>query len=367
MKCALVTKYGARGDYDEMLVMSEECDKPQAQAGFLVLRVQAACLAPGDVRVASGWTTFVQTPPGGLPYVPGGDVVGVVVEEDQSARKFKLGDCVVARFHGNGPHGALAEFARVKSSLAAVKPVGISTPQAAAIPSSPVVALRVAQAWVKPGDRCLVIGGTGGVGSHLVQLLKGAGASYVAATASTQNVTLLETALRSSVDRAIDREKENFWEIAEFKSAPFDVLFDLAAPSKVWLHALAVLKSGWQGGRFVTLVGPEFHYKMQSAWQVLRVAKRVALDGFGTWLRPWLPRYSWWLGGLDDPIEDETWQRVFDLVRTGELRIILDPEGPFPFSEQGVRDAFRLQATRHARGKVVVAVDDFAGQNDVRA
>ena len=53
MKCALVTKYGARGDYDEMLVMSEECDKPQAQAGFLVLRVQAACLAPGDVRVAS--------------------------------------------------------------------------------------------------------------------------------------------------------------------------------------------------------------------------------------------------------------------------------------------------------------------------
>ena len=59
----------------------------------------------------------------------------------------------------------------------------MSVAEAAALPASVVVAVIVVETWVKSGDRVLVLGATGGVGIHAVQLLKGAGASFVAATA----------------------------------------------------------------------------------------------------------------------------------------------------------------------------------------
>ena len=60
----------------------------------------------------------------------------------------------------------------MKTSLAARKPPELRVVEAAAVPASVVVAVRVVEAWVRAGDRVLVLGATGGVGSHVVQLLK---------------------------------------------------------------------------------------------------------------------------------------------------------------------------------------------------
>merc|ERR1719195_2271950 len=204
MKCILVKKHGGKENFDEILHMHEAWPRPVRGKGQMLLRVQACSLAPGDVRTMSGLTKLAQMPKSGFPYVPGGDVVGVVEEADPDCTKFKVGDAVVCRFHGT-PCGGLGQYYAAKTSLAAIKPVSISTVEAAALPASVVVAFIVVQKWVKHHDRVLVLGATGGVGSHVVQLLKSAGASFVAATAS-----IIERLKPKDIDRAINYTVENW-------------------------------------------------------------------------------------------------------------------------------------------------------------
>ena len=353
MKCALVTGRGSGKDYDKILEMREGWKKPERKKGQLLLRVQACALAPGDVRTLSGMTKLVQTPKGGVPYVPGGDMVGVVVEADEKTPKFKVGDCVIARFSGI-PHGGLGEYATVRTRVCAIKPEWMSSVDAAAVSVSPFVALRLTKKWVRKGDRVLVIGSTGGVGIHLIQILKLFGASYVAATA--KRIDLLE---QYDVDRAIDYNKENWWEIEEFKKDKFDLVFDLAAPGKpgeAWKHSKQILKSGFNGGRYISPTGNTPIFRVQTVLDVLGLVRRMMIDSYVTKLTPWLPRYKWELA-LEDG-DDAEWQELFKLVEDGKMRIVTDPSGPFPFTEKGVRDAFLLQESRHPIGKVVVKVED---------
>lgn len=354
MKCIVASCYGGKEAFGSILGVAMDRPRPIRGKGQLLLQVQACSLAPGDVRTLSGWTKLVQKP-ASWPYIPGGDVVGVVAEADPKCDKFKVGDCVVARFEGT-PQGGLAEYTAVSTQLSGLKPAEMSIVDAAAVPASVTVALLTAKAWVREGDRVLVIGGTGGVGSHLVQLLKRAGASYVAATSKTHPALLRSFA---GVDRVIDREEECWHTIAEFKERPFDLVFDLAAPGKpsaAWGHAKGILKSGWHGGRFVTLAGPTPHFKVQTVPQALGLMRTILLGGAGPKIMPWLPRYSWFTGGLASPIKDELYAEIFMLVNDSKLRIVTDPAGPFPFTVEGVLDAFALQESRHTQGKVVVLV-----------
>jgi len=348
MRCVLVKAHGNSDTVDDILYMSESQPRPKRGKGQLLIRVQACSLAPGDVRTMSGLTKFVQMPKSGFPYTPGGDVVGIVEEADPECGKCGVGDCVVARFHGV-PSGGLAEYAAVKTSLAGTKPAGLSTAEAAAVPASVVVAAIVVQTWVQVGDRVLVLGATGGVGSHAVQLLRNAGASFVAATA--REVNRLDA---RHVDRRIDYIKENWWELPEFKASKFDLLLDFAAFPDAWANCRAVLKTGRQGGRFVTTAGDTPHFSVLGVCDVLALISRMLFRACWTSCVTSRPKYSWFVGGLADPITDETWAMVFKAIEEGRLKVCLDPSGPFPFSEQGVRQAFRLQATRHAHGKVVI-------------
>lgn len=353
MKCVLATDRGSGKDYDKILEIREKWPRPKRRPGQLLLRVQACALAPGDVRTLSGYTKLLQTPKGGVPYVPGGDVVGVVVEADEKTPKFKEGDCVIARFAGV-PSGGLGEYATVKSKTCAVKPEGMSIVDAAAIAVSPMVALRLAKKWVRKGDRVLVLGSTGGVGIHLIQLLKDHGASFVAATAKRPD--LLE---QYDVDRPIDYNKENFWEIPEFKKEKFDLVIDLAAPGKkgeAFRRSKAIVKPGFYGGRYISPTGKTPIFRMQTPLDVLSLIKNMLIDSYTSKLTPWVPRFKWELA-LEDG-NDEEWQELFKLVADGKLKIVTDPAGPFPFTEKGVRDAFLLQESRHPIGKVVILVGD---------
>jgi len=354
MKCIVASHYGGRDAFGSIFSVAMDRPRPVRGKGQLLLQVQACSLAPGDVRTLSGWTKLVQKP-AFWPFVPGGDVVGVVVEADPDCDKFEVGNSVVSRFEGT-PLGGLAEYAVVSTQLSGLKPAEVSIVDAAAVPASVTVALLIAKALVREGDRVLVIGGSGGVGSHLVQLLKRAGASYVAATSKTHPALLRSFAV---VDRVIDREEECWHTLADFKECPFDLVFDLAAPGKpneAWGHAKGILKSGWHGGRFVTLVGPTPHYKVQTVLQALFFMRKLVLGGVGPKVMPWLPKYAWATGGLASSIKDELYAEIFTLVEESKLRIVTDPAGPFPFTAEGVRDAFVLQESRHTHGKVVVLV-----------
>lgn len=276
-------------------------------------------------------------------------MAGIVEEVDPECSKFNVGDCVVARFH-HPPTGGLAEHCVVKTSLAAIKPAELSTVEAAALPASVIVAATVVQKWVKTGDRVLVLGATGGVGSHVVQLLKSGGASFVAATA--QKVDRLDA---RHVDRMIDYTRENWWEIPEFKDSQFDLILDFAAFPNAWANCGAVLKTGWQGGRFITTAGDTPFFPILGVCDVLALIKNMFWRACWTSCAKSAPRYSWFMDGLADPIPEEVWAMVFKAIEEKQLNVCIDPLGPFPFTEEGVKQAFRLQASRHAHGKVVIS------------
>jgi len=344
-----VKEHGNSDKFDDILYMSENRPRPKRGKGQMLVRVQACSLAPGDVRTMSGLTKFVQMPKSGFPYIPGGDIVGIVEEADPECSKFKVGDCVVARF-SDAPSGGLAEYAVVKTSVAAIKPAGLSIVEAAAVPASVVVAVIVVQKWVQSGDRVLVLGATGGVGSHAVQLLKNAGACFVAATA--QEANRLDA---TNVDRMIDYTKENWWEIPEFKASQFDLILDFAAFPKAWNNCGSVLKSGRRGGRFITTAGDTPHFSVLGVCDVCALLRKMFCRSRWTSCSKSLPKYSWFVGGLADPIPDQIWTTLFKAIDDGRLKVCLDPSGPFPFSEEGVRQAFHLQASRHVHGKVVIS------------
>jgi len=352
MKCVLVQKHGGKDAFDEIISMCEAWPRPRRGNGQLLLRVQACSLAPGDVRTMSGLTKLAQTPKSGFPYVPGGDVVGIVEEPDPDCGKFKAGDRVVCRFH-DVPSGGLGEYCVSKTSLAALVPAGLSTVEAAALPASVVVAVIIVRTWVQRGDRVLVLGATGGVGSHVVQLLKGSGASFVAATAH-----IIDRLDPKDVDRKIAYSEEDWWEVPEFQCEKFDLILDFAAFPDAWSHCALVLKSGKQGGRFITTAGDSPTFPVLGCCDIVSLLHKMF------WRRTWTswitsaPQYHWFMGGLADPITDATWEALFEALRDGRLRVVVDPAGPFPFSEAGVRDAFRLQESRHAHGKVVIKLVD---------
>lgn len=118
-------------------------------AGYALVRVQACALAPGDVRVLSGRTREVQGPPA-FPYVPGGDVCGVVEAVADGETFIQPGDTVVSQFHVN--RGGLAEYTIVKTAFCARKPPRLTPSEAAATASSGAAAVLLSRN-VKPGDR----------------------------------------------------------------------------------------------------------------------------------------------------------------------------------------------------------------------
>ena len=258
MKCILIPKHGE--DIGSLLTFSSDYPKPIRMPGQVLIEVKACALAPGDIRVMKGHCDYFQEPRA-FPYIPGGDVSGVVEEADATSR-FKPGDRVLGMFEIPRPLDGLAEYACVKEALVEKVPESITFEQAAALTSSALSAYHTAKSYIKRNDRLLVLGGSGGVGTILLQLAKNMGASYVATTSTDENLCK-----SLGADRVINYKKENFWDVQEFKDHPFDCVIDLGVGRyESWKQSAKVLKMGKDGGRYVTLSGDEPHMKVHGPW-----------------------------------------------------------------------------------------------------
>ena len=147
-----------------------------------------------------------------LPFIPGWDVSGVVEAVGSGVTKVKKGDEVYARpvvtAHG---YGAYAECVVAKETETALKPKSIDHVHAATIPVGAVTAWRALfdAAGLQEGQKVLIHGAAGGVGSFAVQLAKWKGA-HVIGTASTRNQAFLR---QLGVDEPIDYEKTQFEDV----------------------------------------------------------------------------------------------------------------------------------------------------------
>jgi len=354
------------GPIDDMISVETKVPTPSfddvpknKRKNFLIIRTEAVAMACGDVRILTGRTKEFQGPPA-FPYIPGGDVAGVVVQvpsEAKDSSPFAVGDRVASRFV-EGPRGALGEYAMISEAVCEKIPAGMSSEDAAALAGACPATLLGER--VKKGERVLVLGAGGGVGSHVCQIMRANGASYIAGASMTPN-RLLQAPL--SYDEAIDYTKEDPFSYGKFQEKPFDVVLDLAGGA--WPKLLEasqrrekpIIKPAALGGRFLTVTFDTAIYDMHSISDVLKLVLlvplwRAAKSRF--WARSSLPKYTF---AMSLPGDREVMTKTMKYAEDGKLKAVTDPSGPFPFSTEGVRDAFRVQESRHGKGKVIVQVN----------
>ncbi|GAB0491504.1 hypothetical protein MMPV_002758 [Pyropia vietnamensis] len=327
---------------------------PPPSPGKLLVAVDAVSLSPSDYRMLSGDTVWAKRLPGGrFPYTPGGDVAGTIVGvHPADAARWAVGTPVVATWEISGT-GGLANYCLVDAARTVVRPRGVDAMTGAAAANSAGHALLATRATPLAAKRVLVLGGAGGVGSAVVQLVRAAGASHVAATAST-----LARLDGLGVDDAIvypDRD----WTVLPPGTPPYDVIFDCGVGAAAWAAVNStpgLLAPGRSGGRFVA-IHHAWHIVVHGITDLVRFLGPLLGRVVGSRFRPWGPRFVMYLGS----ISPATLREVLGLVDPdtdggASLRVVMDPAGPFPFTTDGVRAAFELHASHHARGKVVIDV-----------
>ncbi|KAL7542672.1 hypothetical protein ACHAWF_007227 [Thalassiosira exigua] len=374
MKAALAKNYG---DIDEMISVEEAVSVPDLHDEFsptekihpliasaikkdrqthMIIKTLAVALAPGDCRVLSGKTRTFQGPPS-LPYIPGGDCCGIVVDPGSSTY-FQKGDVVAARFTV-APRDAMAEYGRVSSTVCEKVDTSKVTPEAAAALASASPAVAISH-YVRPNERILILGAGGGVGSHFCQLARMKGASYVCG-ASREPQRLLEPPL--SCDDAIDYTQENLYESKKYQQEPFDTIVDFACGG--WPQLMAnhranlppIVKPASQGGRYITITVDTPSFEGRSIIQLMGIflfRPMARYIGSRLFSRRSLPTFTQ-ANGLPD--NRDIMVQTLNLANEGKLKAVVD--GPYSMTTEGVRKAFRTLESRHAKGKVVVKVSDL--------
>ncbi len=235
-----------QSQYGEAEVLSlGEVARPSIGAAEVLVRVRAAGLTRGDWHLMSGKPYLMRVMGFGFsrPANPvlGLEVAGTVVEVGAKVTRFKVGDEVF----GIG-QGTFAEYTRAREDKLAKKPAALSFEQASVLGISGATALQSVfdVAKVKAGQRVLIIGASGGVGSFIVQLARSLGA-HVTGVCSTAKVDLVRGL---GADEVLDYTRVDFAERPE----RYDVIFDLGGNSPV-----ARLKRALNPDGVVVFIGGE--------------------------------------------------------------------------------------------------------------
>jgi NADPH:quinone reductase-like Zn-dependent oxidoreductase len=323
MRAATYHRYGR----PEEVITTAVVPVPAIGPADVLVQVRAASVNALDWHFTTGLPMFAR-PTLGLrrPHrtIPGADVAGVVVATGSEVTRFRVGDEVF----GDLPGGCFAEYVAAPAEWLVSKPQESSYEEAAALGVAAETALQGLRDWglLREGQRVLVNGASGGVGSFAVQLAKALGAAHVTAVCSTGN---LETAARIGADRVVDYTQEDHSRSGE----RYDLIFDNAG---VWpLRSCGRMLT--DGGSYVMVTAPK-----------------------GRWLRP-LPRM------IANPLyfrlapgrapgfkvaarSTPDLELLRDLVERGLVTPVMDRR--YTLDEAG--EAIRVQGEFHARGKSVV-------------
>lgn len=323
MKAITQDEYGTPGD----VLRLQEMEKPTIGDDDVLVRVQATGIHIGDWLVTTGLPYLIRLMGYGLrkpkTEVPGTEFAGSVEAVGKNVKQFQPGDEVF----GFGT-GGFAEYASVSQDALVIKPANVTFEQAAAVPVSGFTALQALrdQAKVQPGQKVLIIGASGGVGTYAVQIAKAFGAE-VTGVCSTRNVDMVRSI---GADHVIDYTKENIAESGQ----RYDVILDMAGNRSISELRGALTREGTlvivggTGGRFLMGFG--------------RTLRGVALSPFVSQnLRQFMSSTNKDdLFVLKELIEDEKVMPVVD--RT------------FPLEDTA--EALSYVGQRHARGKTVVTI-----------
>lgn len=211
----------------------EDIPQPTPGNDELLVRVHAASLNPVDSHIAAGYLQSMLS----VPMTAGADFAGEVVSVGVDVTHVKPGDAVYGVLLRGG---AFAEYVTAKAKEVGHKPTSLDFNQASVVPLPSTAAWQsvIDTAQLQAGERVLIHGAGGNVGSLAVQLAKNLGAYVIASDIASKKAFLQEL----HADQIIDAQSETF------EIEPVDVVFNFATPALVQ-RSYAVLK---RGGRYVT-------------------------------------------------------------------------------------------------------------------
>ncbi len=310
MKAAQIKEYG-----ENVIAINENAEKPGITAEQVLVEVYASGLNPVDWKIREGY--LQKMAPLHFPATLGSDFSGKIIEVGEGVKSFKKGDEVYGSAIALGEgSGALAEFAVASAKTIALKPGKTDYIQAAALPLAGVSALQALTEHInlQKGQKLLIQGGGGGIGSIAIQIAKHLGA-YVAATVSAKDA---EYVRELGADEVIDYKNEDFATIVK----EYDAVFDMVG-GETYAKSFQVLK---KGGILVSMV--------EQPNQELMKKYEVKAEG----------QYT--------QINAEKLNKLSELVDTGIVKVHIDKI--FPLEQAG--EALLYLQKGHPRGKVVVKI-----------
>jgi len=325
MKAIVCTKYGP----PEVLQLKEVA-KPTPKDNEVLIRIHASTVTSGDVRIRSStyapWFWLPARLMWGLirprKTIPGNELAGEIEAVGKDVKLFRKGDQVFGIVWKLSFGSANAEYICLTEKEVAIKPANMTYEEAAAVPIGGLTALHLLRKGdIQTGQKILIFGASGSVGTFAVQLARYFGAE-VTGVCSTKNIEMVKSL---GADKVIDYTKEDFTKSGQI----YDVIFDTVIKTS-FSRCKSSLK---QRGVYITVDYP----LLQALWTSIVGSKKVVF-------------------GVANRIEDLTFLR--ELIEAGELKSVIDRCYPL----EQTAEAHRYAETGHKKGNVVITVGDY--QND---
>jgi NADPH:quinone reductase-like Zn-dependent oxidoreductase len=325
MKAIVTTRYGP----PEVLQLTE-VETPTPADNEVLINVYAASVNPLDSFVMRGALSFLPIINKRLKpkhKIIGADIAGRVISVGKDVTQFKPGDEVFGGSFGKKGLGGLAEYVCALETALAPKPANVSFEAATAVPVAAITALQGLRdkGQIKPRQRVLIDGSSGGVGTFAVQIAKAFGAE-VTAVCSTPKI---DTARSLGADHIIDYTLENFTQSGQ----RYDLIIGANAHHSIFDYMRALSKNG-----IFVMVGGNLGHIFQ-AFLVGPLLSRIGRK-----------KFRFFIAKMNRPDLD----LLKDLIESGKVVPVIDRT----YQLNHAAEAIRYLEQKHARGKIVISTGD---------
>ena len=325
MKAVVYEQYGL----PEAVLQLQDIEKPRPEDDEVLVKIHAVAINAADWYFLTG-SPFITRLSSGLrtPKNPilGADIAGRVEAIGKDVRGFQPGDAVFADLSSSGL-GGLAEYVSVPERILARKPDGLSDVEAAAVPMAAITALQALRDYhkIQPGQRVLINGASGGVGTFAVQIARYFGAE-VTAVCSAGKADLMRSL---GADHVIDYAREDF----THSGKQYDLILGING-----YHPLAHYQRALKpGGMYLAVGGP-----MKQIFQAMLLGPIFSIGRQHK------------IGNAMARVSAADLAFMADLLESGQVKPVIDR--CYPLNE--VPQALRYIGQKHASGKVVITVAD---------
>ena len=327
MKAIVYEKYGPPSE----VLQLKEVEKPTPKDNEVLVKIYAASINDGDKSMIKGRPIFIRLAGFGLlkpkHTIPGGDIAGRVEAVGRNVRQFQPGDDIWGDLSFPYGYGTFAEYVSVSENALALKPASMTFEEASTYPQAAIISLQTLRdkGQIQPGQKVLINGAGGGMGTFAVQIAKLYGAE-VTGVDSAMKFDMLRSI---GADHVIDYTQEDYTKSAQ----RYDLIVDVVAHRSIFDYRRALSPEG----NFLIIGG-----SLATFLQVVVLGTLISRIGSK---KLGLNKY--------EANNREDLAMLAELFEAGKVVPVIDRR--YPLSE--VPEALRYLEEGHALGKVVITLE----------